>query len=175
VIVFVNGAFGIGKSTVARRLRDRLPGSAIFDPEVVGIVLQRLPRFVPLAGRGSDDFQDLPAWRRLSVRGIHLVRRRRATVIVPMAFSNPAYLREFLQGARTADPDVRHFCLTAPYEVVKARLAARPPTPWMLRRAAECCAVHGRREFDERVPTEVLSAEAVAAEIVRRLTAARAS
>ena len=125
VIVFLNGSFGIGKSTVARHLRDRLPGSAIFDPELVGAVLWRLPGFVPLAGRGTDDYQDLPAWRRLSIRGIRLTRRRRDTVIVPMAFTNLAYLREFQEGARAADPDVRHFCLTAPYEVVRARLAPR--------------------------------------------------
>jgi predicted kinase len=174
VIVLLNGAFGIGKSTVARHLRERLPGSAIFDPELVGFVLQRLPTFVPLAGRGTDDFQDLPAWRRLSVRGIRLVRRRRETVIVPMAFTNLAYLRELQDGARAVDPDVRHFCLTAPYEVVKARLASRGPNAWVLRRAAECCLAHGRPEFEERVPTEVLPAEAVAAEIVRRLERATA-
>lgn len=171
MIVFLNGSFGIGKSTVARHLRDRLPGSAIFDPEYVGSVLMRLPRFVPLEGRGTDDYQDLTAWRRLSVRGIRLARRRRATVIVPMAFTNLAYLSEFVEGARAADPDVRHFCLTAPYEVVKARLAPRGYNAWVLRRAAECCLAHGRPEFDVRVPTEVLPAEAVAAEIARRLAA----
>jgi hypothetical protein len=169
VIVFLNGSFGIGKSTVARHLRSRLPGSAIFDPELVGFVLWRLPGFVPLAGRGTDDYQDLPAWRRWSVRGIRLTRRRRATVIVPMAFTNLAYLRELQDGARAADPDVRHFCLTAPYEVVKARLAPRGYNAWVLRRAAECCLAHGRPEFDVRIPTEVHSADAVAAEIARRL------
>jgi hypothetical protein len=173
VILFLNGAFGIGKSTVARHLRDRLPGSAIFDPELVGFVLQRLPSFVPLAGRRTDDFQDLPAWRRLSVRGIRLARWRHETVIVPMAFTNLAYLRELTEGARRFDADVRHFCLTAPLDVVRVRLAPRPPTPWMLRRAAECCAAHGRVEFDERVATETLSAEAVAGEIHRRIDGAR--
>ena len=92
MVVFLDGAFGIGKTTVARRLRALLPGSAIFDPEWVGLVLRRLPRAISLAGRGTDDFQDLPLWRRGSVLGIRAARAVRDPVIVPMAFSNRAYL-----------------------------------------------------------------------------------
>ena len=35
MIVFLNGAFGIGKTSVARQLRRQIAGSAIFDPELV--------------------------------------------------------------------------------------------------------------------------------------------
>jgi hypothetical protein len=164
VIVWINGPFGVGKTTLTKELCRRDPKARAFDPERIGWVLQRT---VGLLRPG--DYQDLPAWRRLSVRGIRLARRRRETVIVPMAFTNLAYLRELQDGARTADQDVRHFCLTAPYEVVRARLAPRGYNAWVLRRAAECCLAHGRPEFDERIPTEVHSAEAVAAEIARRL------
>jgi hypothetical protein len=172
VIVFLNGAFGIGKTSVANHLRRRLPDSAIFDPEHVGFVLQRLPRWVPLAGRGTDDFQDLPLWRRASVRGIALVRRFRGTVLVPMAFTNLAYLDELLSGARVADPCVRHFCLTAPLDVVERRLAGRGGvTAWQRRRAAECCAAHGDAAFAEHVETARRTADEVAGEIASRLRA----
>lgn len=53
-------AIGIGKTTVA----GRVSGSAIFGPERIGYVLRRLPRWIPLEGRGSDDYQDLSLWRR---------------------------------------------------------------------------------------------------------------
>jgi hypothetical protein len=169
LIVFVNGAFGIGKTTVAARLRERVPGSAIFDPERLGYVLRRLPGWVPLEGRGTDDYQDLPLWRRGSVRGIRLVRAFRPVVIVPMAFSNPGTLQEFVSGVRRFDPAVRHFCLTAPLAVVRERLERRGPTEWMLRRAAECCAAHRSAEFSEHIATERLTAEQVAAEIEARM------
>ena len=167
----MNGAFGIGKTTVARELRRRRPGSAIYDPEWAGLILQRLPRFVRLEGRGTDDFQDLPLWRRTSLRGIRATRLLRSTVIVPMAFSNLAYLTELLAGVRRFDPRVRHFCLTAPFEVVRARLERRGITAWQLRRAAECCAAHRAPEFAEHVATEARDAEDVAAEIDMRLGA----
>lgn len=39
VIVFLNGAFGVGKTSTARILHEALPGSLIFDPESVGAML----------------------------------------------------------------------------------------------------------------------------------------
>jgi hypothetical protein len=53
MVVLINGSFGVGKSTVAGLLRDRLPGSAVYDPERVGWVLQRLPRWIRLKGSGT--------------------------------------------------------------------------------------------------------------------------
>jgi hypothetical protein len=175
LVVFVNGAFGIGKTTVARLLRERTPGSALFDPELLGLALRRLPGFVPLEGRGTDDFQDLALWRRGTVQGIRLVRALRATVIVPQALSNLAYLRELTAGVRRFEPKVRHFCLVAPFAVVRARLEKRGLDPardsgaWQLRRAAECCAAHGSPEFSEQIATEDASAADVASAIAARL------
>ena len=56
--VLLNGAFGVGKTTVARRLVRLLSGSLLFDPEVIGFALRRLPSFLPLRGRGTSDYQD---------------------------------------------------------------------------------------------------------------------
>ena len=64
--MFLNGAFGIGKTTVARALVKRLPRAVLFDPEPIGVLLQRFRRV--------DDFQDLRAWRRLTIFGIRIAR-----------------------------------------------------------------------------------------------------
>ena len=50
MIVWINGAFGAGKTTTARELIDLIPNSTLFDPEVIGAALphllpaKRLPR-----------------------------------------------------------------------------------------------------------------------------------
>src|SRR5437667_342963 len=54
MLIFLNGAFGIGKSTVARDVRRQLPKTVIFDPERIGFVLRRLPRWLPLMGRDTQ-------------------------------------------------------------------------------------------------------------------------
>lgn len=40
VIVFLNGAFGVGKTSTARALHEAVPESLIFDPESVGTTLR---------------------------------------------------------------------------------------------------------------------------------------
>jgi hypothetical protein len=65
---------------------------------------------------------------------------------------------------------VRHFCLTAPLEVVNARLRGRGDAgAWELRRAAECCAAHAAPFFAEQVPTEDRTPDEIAGAIAARI------
>ncbi len=59
VIVWVNGTFGVGKTTTAKLISDRTSWRA-FDPEHVGYLLA-----TNLRDLNVDDFQDLPPWRAL--------------------------------------------------------------------------------------------------------------
>lgn len=161
--VLLNGSFGIGKSTVARALRTRLPRAVIFDPEWIGFVLQRLP------GGSGDDFQDLPRWRRLTVLGARLAGLVGSPVLIPMTFSEPSYLHEVQAGLARSRRSVLQFCLTAPLDVVRGRLAARgepvddPRWSWVHRRAAECCHAHQGPTFGPFVETEGRTPEVIAA------------
>jgi hypothetical protein len=161
VILLLDGAFGIGKTTVARLVVARLPRAVLFDPELIGIALQRVVRV--------DDFQDLRAWRRLTVASLRATRLLWPNIVVPMAFSNAQYLREISDGIRRFEPRVHHVCLTAPLDVVNERLRGRGAEPWAYRRAAECCIAHRQSAFDVRLPTEGRTPEAVAAEVLRGL------
>ncbi len=60
MILWLNGAFGVGKTTIARAIRERAPTWRSFDPEQVGMLLA-----ANLAGVEFNDFQDLPPWRSL--------------------------------------------------------------------------------------------------------------
>jgi hypothetical protein len=179
VIIFVNGAFGIGKTAVARALVRHFPRSLLFDPEKIGGPLQFAARSV---GRDVDDFQDLRAWRRLTILGLRAARALAPTVIVPMAFSDQGYLDEVQRGAEAFDPHVYHFCLIAPLSVVQQRLRARGSDPvshaWEYRRAAECCAAHQDQRFLRHIDATAGDPEQLAmviADTVRRLSAARAA
>ncbi|MFF3150967.1 ATP/GTP-binding protein, partial [Streptomyces sp. NPDC057927] len=56
MIVWINGAFGAGKTSTARELIDLIPNSTLFDPEVIGGELAHLLPAKRLAEVG--DFQD---------------------------------------------------------------------------------------------------------------------
>jgi hypothetical protein len=60
VIIWLNGAFGAGKTTTARRLVGRLEGIRHFDPELVGYLLRATSD-----DHEFTDFQDLVPWREL--------------------------------------------------------------------------------------------------------------
>jgi predicted kinase len=118
VIVWLNGAFGAGKTTVAAELCRMLPAARRFDPEYIGAVLRRV-RAVP-----SGDYQDLAAWRRWTVRCAGLAARGGRPVVVPMTLLRPDYRGEVLGGLRDRGVPVWHVVLRVPEPVLRARIDA---------------------------------------------------
>ncbi|MFJ5921312.1 AAA family ATPase [Kitasatospora sp. NPDC092948] len=144
MIIWVNGAFGSGKTTLVDEVRGRLPEALVFDPEEVGFLLRRV---VP---EPSGDFQDLPLWRRQVVSlAAGLAAEYGRPVLVPMTLVRPAYLAEVFGGLAAAGVPARHFFLRVPDEVLVARIDGRsffPDDPardekvraWCRSRIAEC-------------------------------------
>jgi chloramphenicol 3-O-phosphotransferase len=174
MILLLNGAFGVGKSTVARLLWQRLPGSRVYNPEWAGSVLIRLP--LSFRGSGTDDFQDIGLWRKSVVYGTRLTKvLSGGSVIVPMAFSNREYLAEVVRGLSEFDDDIRIFCLKAGMPTIIDRLRKRGERVedgdgnWSVRKARECVEAHGDVYFGESIETEGLGPDEVANEIMGRL------
>jgi deoxyadenosine/deoxycytidine kinase len=61
MILWINGAFGAGKTSTANELVQLLPHARIYDPEQVGYMLRHF------LTEPIDDFQDWPPWRQLVV------------------------------------------------------------------------------------------------------------
>jgi predicted kinase len=176
MVVLINGSFGVGKTTIAKLLRDRLPGSAIYDPERVGWILMRVGKLLRLAGSGGDDFQDMPLWRRSVGTGTRLIGRiASGPVIVPMTFTSRDYFDEVVTDLRRTGAPTRAFCLQASLETIAKRLEKRKLDPhgregdWITRRNLECVEAHRDSHFGEPVDTENRTAQEVAEEILRRL------
>ncbi|MBB1244363.1 AAA family ATPase [Streptomyces durbertensis] len=120
MIVWVNGAFGSGKTTLVDELRPRWPDALVYDPEMVGFVLRRIVD-VP-----TGDFQDLRLWRRqVAALAVGLVEEYRRPVLVPMTLVDPAYVDEVFGALRTADVKVHHFFLTVPRAALEKRIDGR--------------------------------------------------
>jgi predicted kinase len=123
VIIWVNGGFGAGKTTLAEELHRRLPDAVMYDPEEVGIMLWK---WVPPDG----DFQHLASWRELVVATALSLRKHHAeTLIVPMSLIREAYRAEILGGLADAGEEVLHVFLEADASVLRERLNARVTDP----------------------------------------------
>ena len=99
MIIMLNGAFGVGKTTIAQSLVASLPHSMIFDPEEVGYMLRRITDGVRCGAEDTDDFQDIALWRTLTIETAAALRRRyQRDLIVPMTLANPKYLEQIFVG-----------------------------------------------------------------------------
>lgn len=122
MIIWLNGAFGAGKTTVAFELHRRLPDSLVYDPEEVGFFLRKnLPDVCHTA-----DFQDMPLWRSFNYQMLkELHESYRGPVIVPMTLVEPAYFEEIIGRLEDENIPVVHIILYASRETILKRLRKR--------------------------------------------------
>jgi len=123
VIIWINGGFGAGKTTLAEEVHRRLPDAILYDPEDVGLMLWKWMR-------PDGDFQHLQSWRELVVATALSLRRHHAeTLIVPMSLIRDAYRAEILGSLADAGEEVLHVFLEADADVLRDRLNARVTRP----------------------------------------------
>ncbi len=137
MIVWLNGAFGAGKSSVAGELIDLIPNSTLYDPELTGAGLRGL--LPPKKLAEVDDFQDLRIWRRLVVdTAAALLAESPGVLVVPMTLLRQEYRDEIFGGLASRRIPVRHVLLSPEETILRSRIAGRAEHP-------------GDRERSERV------------------------
>lgn len=121
MIIWLNGAFGAGKTQTAYELHRRLPNSYVYDPENAGFFIRdNLP-----PGLERSDFQDFLMWRSFNREMLdYIASRYDGHIIVPMTVTKRAYYDD-MAGALSQRHEVRHFILWAGRETLKKRLASR--------------------------------------------------
>lgn len=124
VIVWLNGAFGAGKTTAAHELLDLLPGSTLYEPELIGSGLRRM---LPKERLGQvDDFQELRSWRRLVVdTAAALLTEVPGPLIAPITLLCREYRDEMFGALAARRIPVRHLLLHAEEPVLHARMEQR--------------------------------------------------
>ncbi|KAB2971369.1 NUDIX domain-containing protein [Streptomyces sp. SS1-1] len=128
MIVWINGAFGAGKTTTARELIELIPNSTLFDPEVIGAALTHLLPPKHLAEVG--DFQDLPIWRRLVIdTAAALHAELGGTLVVPMTLLRQEYRDEIFGGLAARRITVQHVLLAPAETILRTRIAGREIPP----------------------------------------------
>ncbi|MFJ2829863.1 NUDIX domain-containing protein [Streptomyces sp. NPDC087263] len=128
MIVWINGAFGAGKTTTARELIELIPNSTLFDPEVVGGTLPQLLPPKRLAEVG--DFQDLPIWRRLVVdTAAAMLAELGGVLLVPMTLLRQEYRDEIFGGLAARRIPVRHVLLAPAETILRKRIQGREVPP----------------------------------------------
>ena len=152
MLLWINGAFGSGKTQTAFELHRRLPDSFVYDPENVGTFLRRVqPAYLQL-----PDFQNEPLWRSINRDLLlHIGSNYGGVVLVPMTLVNPAYYHEIITPLRDVGLRVDHIVLEAGPEEIRRRLAQRGEGEgWAADQIQRC--LEGLRDplFENKINTE---------------------
>lgn len=165
MIIMINGAFGVGKTTTAQALNEELANSMIYDPELVGGMLRHiLPNDIKRAEATTGDFQDFVLWKELTVEmARRLVQHYQLHLIVPMTIRKPEYFDYIYNGFKSIDEQTYHFCLTASKETIHKRLKERGEQEgnWCFYQTDKCLDAYEKYNFGREIATENVNVETI--------------
>lgn len=168
MIVWINGAFGSGKTQTAFELHRRISNSYVYDPENAGFFIrENIP-----SGLEKDDFQDFVMWREFNFSMLKYINENyEGLVIVPMTVVSADYFKEVIEKLRVDNIEVKHFTLWASKETLLKRLKSRGEgeDSWAEKQIDRCMEGLSKDIFKEHIHTDNLSIEEVAKEIIENL------
>jgi len=170
VIIFVNGPFGVGKTTTVAALARYMPDALVIDPEAVGHMLWRqLPDALH-----TEEFELEPVWpsvTRCVIEAVHRTYGR--TVLVPMTIARPPVFAELVGALRAGRHDVHHFTLLATAPTIRDRLRRRGEGPdrwgelsWEGLQVERCLESLAQLNFATHIDTEHQTPEQIATTIL---------
>lgn len=153
MIIWLNGPFGVGKTTLANLLHQEIPNSILYDPELLGDFFQEnLPKAVC-----PEDFQDYPIWRQTTVQIIRdLATKTGQVIIVPMTVFKKEYYQEIIEQELREDMYVQHYTLVAENETILYRLDKRTQenNNWALKHLDNCL-----QAFEDQIPGQKMDTD----------------
>jgi predicted ABC-type ATPase len=180
VIVWIDGAFGSGKTTLVAELHRRQPDALVFDAEHIGFVLREIVD-VP-----TGNFQDLPLWRKqVAAMAIGLVEEYGRPLLVPMTLVEAGYAEEIFTAVRRRGIALQHVYLDVPGDELARRIGARVHAPgdperetsiraWGIAQIDRCAAARALLPRDTLVLDGCLPVAELAAEVLDALRRATA-
>jgi broad-specificity NMP kinase len=164
MIIWINGAFGCGKTQTAFELHRRIPNSYVYDPENAGFFIRKnLPKEIH-----TGDFQDYQMWREFNYSMLkHLSDQYDGTIIVPMTVVSSLYFDEIVGRLRNDGIIINHFVLSASMQTLLKRLRSRGDgkDSWAAKQMERCIEGLSNKNFEYHIDTENMTIEAVAERI----------
>lgn len=167
MIIWINGAFGSGKTTCAFELNRRLPNSFVYDPENIGYFI---PHNIPKE-LDKPNFQDYNQWRLFNYEMLrYLDSEYSGTIIVPMTINNPEYYKEIVQRLIDNGINLKHYILYANRETLLKRLNKRLKRgeTWAKAQIDSCIEAFDKKITEEKIITDNRSIDYVVEEIAKR-------
>ncbi|HFI0644654.1 AAA family ATPase [Streptococcus suis] len=165
MIIWLNGPFGVGKTTLANILHKRIENSYLYNPELLGDFLQhQLPQTVC-----PEDFQDYSVWRQTTYKIVFdLATKTDKIIIIPMTIYKKEYYQDIIQRLIEDKIPLEHYILLADKTTILERLNNRinEDNIWSERHLDVCLKAFENHIPGQRLNTDSLKLEEVAKKIL---------
>lgn len=165
MIYWLNGAYGVGKTTVALRLAALLPRAHLFDPELTGNAIRdNYPESL-----FRETFEQYPLWLELNCKLLRdLAARYDGDVIVPMTLLREESYAAMLQPLIADGIPVRYIFLDADADTLLQRMVGtgrEEPDGWCVRQIPVCLRVQAEERHAIHINTVGRTPDEIATQI----------
>jgi len=166
LILWINGAFGCGKSSVAEIISKRVSKAFVYDPEQVGYFLwDNFPEEM----KRKENFQHLQIWREFNYKILkHIANNYDGIIIVPMTIYEKQYYDEIIGNLINDAIAVKHFILSATKQTIIERLIQRGESAdcWAANHIEKCLNAFNADISEQKINTEFKGINEIASEII---------
>ncbi len=168
MVIWLSGAYGVGKSAVAKALAQKLPNALVFDAEEVGNAVRGSYPDCPY----GYIFEDYPLWGEFCYQLLRDVHTRfEKDLLVDMTLVRETSRKTIIDRLRTDGIPVHLILLTASRQTIHDRILARgeDESCWCMENLDMAMAESARIPGSIPVDTEGVSAEAAAEYILHSI------
>lgn len=171
MIIWINGPYGVGKSTLVEALSKRIQPSFIFDAEKVGDAVR--DNFPPQFFR--ETYEEYPLWSEICCS---LLKELDAVcggcVLVPMTLVRQESCISIFETLKRQGIGVKHILLDADNETIHDRILARGEEEgcWCMEQIGKCLDCQAELPCDCRLASAGRSVEELAEQVVHILRTA---
>lgn len=169
MIVWINGPYGIGKSTVAKELHQMHSNSYIFDAESVGnAVRDNLPQKL----FNGYIFENYDLWFEMIVKLLISINQSyQGDVYIPMTLVYQNSFHKIEEPLKEKGIQIKHILLQAKYETIHDRILARGEEEgcWCMNHIDLC--INQQKDFSDamRIPADINKPQKIAEIITKYL------
>ena len=165
MIYWLNGAYGVGKTTVAMRLLPLLRNAHLFDPELVGNgIRDNYPETL-----FCETYEEYPIWLETNYRLLKdLHARYDGDIVVPMTLLREGSYTAIIGRLLSDGVPVRYIFLDGDAETLRYRmvdLGREEPDSWCVGHIPVCLAAQTADTHAVHIPTVNRPPEDIAREI----------
>ncbi|GAA3025870.1 AAA family ATPase [Tetragenococcus solitarius] len=168
MIIWINGAFGSGKTTIAKLLNAQIDNSFLYDPENIGDFLRNnLPQSIQ-----KRDFQYYREWREWNV---HLLKKMfneyNGDIIAPMTLYKKEAFDGIIGELRRLEVPICHIQLEVSKNTILERLEERNPSlkAWGTERVDEILESFKKIPASEKINNDDVAKEDTVSNILDRI------